>query len=146
MIVVGYGIARRTPSDLWPMAPVWTHHLAALLTLMAFVLIAAAYVPRNQLKAALRDPMVLGVMLWAFAHLLANNTIADVLLFGSFLAWSVLDFLAARKRERVAVPAMAQAKAARTAITVVLGALAWAVFAFWLHRVLIGVQPLGMGA
>jgi len=145
LIVVGYGIARRSPTELWPLPPVWTHHLAALLVLIAFVLLAAAYVPGNQLKAVVHHPMVLGVKVWAFAHLVANNSLADVLLFGAFLAWAVLDFRAARKRDLVAGTVYPPGRTSRTVLAVVIGAVAWGVFAFWLHRVLIGVQPLGMG-
>jgi uncharacterized membrane protein len=146
LVVVGYGLARQNPVVMWSQPPVWTRHLAALLTLVAFVLLAAAYVPGNQLKAALHHPMIVGVKVWAFAHLIANNTLADFLLFGGFLAWAVLDFRAARKRDKAAGTVYPAGTAGRTAIAVVVGAVAWAAFAFWLHRVLIGVQPLGMGA
>ena len=118
----------------------------SLVSIAGFVLIAAAYVPRNQLKATVGHPMVLGVLVWALGHLIANNTVADVLLFGSFLAWSAVDFAASRKRDAVAGTVYPPGTASRTALAVVIGAVAWAVFAFWLHRVWIGVQPLGIGA
>jgi uncharacterized membrane protein len=142
LIVVGYGLFRESPVVLWPQPPVWTRHLAALLTLVAFVLIAAAYVPGNGLRARLHHPMVLGVKAWALAHLLANNTLADVMLFGGFLAWAVLDFRSARKRDRIAHTVYPPGRASHTVIAVVVGGLAWLVFAVWLHRLLIGVAPL----
>jgi uncharacterized membrane protein len=87
LIVVGYGQARQDPTLLWA-TPAWTRHLAALLTIPAFVLLVAAYVPGNAIKARLHHPMVLGVKVWALAHLVANNTLADLLLFGgSPAAW-----------------------------------------------------------
>lgn len=142
LIVVGYGIARQQPVVLWS-SPVWTRHLAALLTLPAFVLLVAAYVPGNAIKARLHHPMVLSVKLWALAHLLANNTLADVLLFGGFLIWAALSFRAARARDRAAQTVYAPGRAVPTAVTVVLGVLAWAGFAFWAHAALIGVRPFG---
>jgi uncharacterized membrane protein len=105
--------------------------------------VAAAYVPRNGIKARLHHPMVLGVKVWALAHLLANNTIADLLLFGGFLAWSVLSYRAAKARDRAAGTVYAPGAAAATLATVAIGMLAWAAFAFWAHRVLIGVGPFG---
>jgi uncharacterized membrane protein len=144
LVVVGYGLARQSPVVMWSQPPVWTRHLAALLTLVAFVLVVAAYVPGNQLKAKLHHPMILGVKVWALAHLVANNTLADLLLFGSFLVWAVLDFRAARQRDRAQGTVYPAGSVPRTAIAVVVGAVAWAVFAFWLHRVLIGVSPLGV--
>jgi uncharacterized membrane protein len=140
----GYCMARQHPVVLWNQPPVWTRHLAALLTLIAFVLVAAAYVPGNRIRARLGDPMILGVKVWAFAHLVANNTLADVVLFGSFLLWAVLDFRAARIRRRTVGTVIAEGPLSRTVIAVAIGALAWAVFAFWGHRVLIGISPLGL--
>jgi uncharacterized membrane protein len=141
LIVIGYAAARTEPVWLW-MPPVWTRHVAALLTLPAFILLVAAYVPGNAIKSRVGHPMVLGVKLWAFAHLLSNGTLADVLLFGSFLAWAVADFISARRRDRAAGVAY-NSGAIPTVIAVVLGVVLWAAFAFWLHRVLIGVAPFG---
>ena len=146
LLVWGYAQARNDTIWLW-LPPVGLRHLAALLTLPAFVLLAAAYVPGNRIRARLRHPMLLGVKLWALAHLICNGSLADVLLFGAFLVWAVLCYRAARRRERLsatggtlAVPA---GSLGATLATVGVGVLAWAVFAFWLHGWLIGVAPLG---
>jgi uncharacterized membrane protein len=142
LLVIGYGAARQSPVVLFA-PPVWTRHLAALLTIPAFVLLVAAYVPGNAIKRAIGHPMVAGVKVWALAHLLANGTLADLLLFGTFLAWAVLGFIAARRRDRAAGTTYPAGPGSRTAITVVVGLVAWAVFAFALHRPLIGVAPFG---
>jgi len=142
LICVGFGQARQQAVVLWS-PPRWTHDLAALLTLLAFILVTAAYIPANAIKARVKDPMILGVKCWAAGHLLANGTLADVVLFGSFLAWSVLDFRAVRQRRRAGTEApIPAARGARTAITVVVGVLAWMLFAFHLHLPLIGVMPI----
>ena len=142
LICIGFGQARQHPVLLWS-PPRWTHDLAALLTLLAFILVTAAYIPANAIKARVKDPMILGVKCWAAGHLLANGTLADVVLFGSFLAWAVLDFRAVRQRRRAgAEPAIAAPRRDHTAITIVVGALAWMVFAFHLHQPLIGVMPI----
>lgn len=140
LVIWGYGQARQSPTVLWA-SPVWARHLASLLTLVAFVLLAAAYVPRNGIKARLHHPMVLGVKTWALAHLLANNTVADLLLFGSFLVWAVLSFRAARGRDRTAQTVYPPGSTSGTVTAMVAGVLAWAVFAFWGHAALIGVKP-----
>ncbi len=142
LLVWGYGQARLDPVPLW--APMlWARHLAALLTLVSFVLLAAAYVPGNGIKAKVHHPMVLGVKVWAFAHLLANHTLADLLLFGGFLVWAVLDFRSSRQRDRAAGTVYPPGSAGKTVVTVVAGVAAWAVFAFWAHGALIGVRPFG---
>lgn len=142
LIVMGYGEARLTPTLLW-VSPTWAAHLAALLTLLSFVLLVAAYVPGNAIKLRLQHPMILGVKVWALAHLLANGTLADVILFGSFLVWAILCFRSARRRE--AAPAAATPSALATALTVAIGLVAWAAFAMWGHAALIGVAPFSMG-
>jgi len=142
LIVWGYGQTRAMPVDLWN-PPLWTKHVAALLTVPAFVLLAAAYVPGTRIKAALKHPMVLGVKLWAFAHLLANGRLADVVLFGAFLLWAVLDFRAARQRDR-ATGAVYKAGSILTDVAAVaIGLGLWAAFAFHLHAAWIGVRPFG---
>jgi hypothetical protein len=142
LLVWGYGQARQLGVMLWN-PPTAMRHIAALLTLLAFVLWAASGVPRNQIKAKLHHPMVLSVKVWALAHLLANGSLADTVLFGSFLLWAVVLFAASRKRDRREQTVYPAGTAAMTAVTVVAGLAFWAVFAFWLHRLLIGVSPLG---
>ncbi len=142
LIVWGYGLARAAPIDLFN-PPVWTRHLASLATLIAFVLIAAVYAPRNHIRAAIGHPMVVGVKIWAFAHLIANGRLADLLLFGSFLAWAVIDFRSARRRDRLASRVIPAGTLSGDAIAVVAGVVGWFVFAFYLHGWLIGVRPFG---
>lgn len=142
LIVWGYALARQQPVVLWQ-PPVMMKHLNSLFTLVAFVLLAAAYVPGNLLKARLRHPMVLAVKLWAFGHLLATAKLADVVLFGAFLLWAIFDFRAARQRDRVHATPAPHGAWGPTLVAVVLGAVGWAVFAFWAHAALIGVAPLG---
>ena len=142
LLVWGWGMARQTPVVLWQ-PPVGMRHAASLLTLLAFVLLAAAYVPGNAIKARFHHPMVLGVKTWALAHLLSNGNVAHVVLFGSFLAWGVLLFIASRRRDRREVTVYAPGRLAPTLVTVVVGVAAWAVFAFKLHGMWIGVRPFG---
>lgn len=141
LIVWGYGLARQSPVVLWT-PPRAMSHLAALLMVVSFVLLVATYVPRNAIKAKVHHPMVLSVKVWALAHPLANGTLADVLLFGAFLVWAVLSFRAARGRDRANATVYAPGTPAGTAVTLFVGLLAWAAFAFWAHAWLIGVRPL----
>ena len=142
LLVWGYGLARRQPVVVWT-PPRRMADVTALLTAIAFVLVTAAYVPGNQIKAKLHHPMVLGVKTWAFAHLLSNGTLPAIVLFGAFLVWAIFDFSAARRRDRAAGTVYLAGHAGRTVVTVVVGLVAWAVFAFWLHGLLIGVRPFG---
>ncbi len=142
LIVYGFGVAREAPVMLW-IPPMGMRHAASLLTVIAFVLLAAAYVPRNSIKARVHHPMVLAVKAWALGHLLANGSLAHVLLFGAFLAWGVLNFIAARRRDRAAATQYPAGTLPATAITVLVGVAAWAAFAFKLHGLLMGIRPFG---
>jgi len=142
LVSVGYGMARQDPLLVWA-PPTAMRHVAALLTAIAFVLLAAAYVPRNRIKSSLHHPMLLGVKVWALAHLLANGTLADLVLFGSFLAWAIVCFSAARRRDRAAGTRYLAGTMAGTLATLVVGLAAWAMFALWLHERWIGVRPFG---
>jgi uncharacterized membrane protein len=142
LLVWGFGRARAATVLLWN-PPFWTHYVAAVLTLIAFVLVVAAYVPGTRIKSWLHHPMVLGVKVWAFAHLISNGTLADVVLFGSFLVWAIADFASARKRDRIAGTVYPPGTIGKDVVAVVIGVVAWAVFAFWLHGWWIGVKPLG---
>jgi len=142
LIVWGFSQARMAPVQLWS-PPAGMRHLAWLLTWLAFVMLVAAYVPGNAIKARLHHPMVLAVKTWALAHLLANGNQAHVLLFGSFLLWAVFNFISARRRDRAGNVHYPPGRTVPTLVTVVLGTLAWAGFAMWLHGWWIGIRVMG---
>ncbi|GAB3028725.1 NnrU family protein [Oleiagrimonas citrea] len=142
LIVWGFGQARLHPTLLYA-PPAMLRHLNSLFTLIAFILFAAAYVPSNHFKARLGHPMLLGAKVWAFGHLLAIGFLRDVVLFGAFLAWAIVAYMAAKRRDRKAGVTYPAGTAKGDVITVIAGVIGWAVFAFWLHMALFGVNPMG---
>ena len=144
LIVVGYGAAREAPVLLYSL-PNGFRHLAALLMLPVFVLLLATYLP-GRIQRAAKHPMLLAVKLWALSHLLANGTLADVLLFGGFLAWAVVDRISVKKRAAAgrlrAGPVLPGSKA-NDAIALVGGLGLYVLFVVWAHAFLIGVRPFG---
>ena len=141
LIITGYGISRTDPVFIYN-APLWTRHMALLFTWMAFVLLAAGFVPDNHLRPRLGHPMFAGIKIWAFAHLLANGRLGDIVLFGAFLIWAVAGFAIRRRQDRLAGLVKASGTATGTVLTVVAGSGVWAVSALWLHQWLTGVYPL----
>jgi len=153
LMVFGFDQVRWDSPLLWA-PPVWVKHAAALLMLLSLVMLASAYTPRNAIKAKLHHPMVLSVKVWALAHLLANPRLADVVLFGAFLLWSVLNFRAARQRDRLAA-ASEQAGEGSAALqpeisisatwrAIGIGVVVWAFLLSRGHTWLFGVSPMGM--
>jgi uncharacterized membrane protein len=141
LVIWGYGLARTEPVVLWD-PPVWTRHIAILLNLVAFVLFALYLVPAGRLKARLGHPMDLSVKVWAFAHLISNGTLADVVLFGTFLAWAIADFASNRRRDRASGIVRVAGPARNDAIAVVVGVLIWAALLWRVHEWMTGVSPL----
>jgi len=159
LLVVGYGEARLQTVALWN-PPIFTKHISMLLMLFSSILLVATYIPRNHFKMRLGHPMVLSVKVWALSHLLANGNLADLVLFGSFLMWAVLNFRSARARDRalllnlnVTEEAAAepltesestnQPKLLSTIMTLVGGMAIWALITFVLHAKIVGVSPMG---
>lgn len=139
LMIWGYDLARQEPVVLYQ-PPAWARHATALLMLPVFPLLFAAYLP-GRIKAKMKHPMLVAVKLWAFAHLLANGTLADVVLFGSLLAWAVLDRISFKGRTQRPIPS-APAGRWNDLLAIVLGLAAYVVFALYLHLRWIGV-PVG---
>jgi uncharacterized membrane protein len=143
LIVWGFGIARQAPIVLWA-RPTWAAHLGAALMLPAMIGLLGPYLGRSHINAALRHPMLCGTVLFGIAHLLANNTLADGVLFGGFAAWAAVDLASALGRDRRAGAAVPAPVLSHTLRHVAVGVAVWAAFGLQLHRLLFGVAPFGV--
>ena len=140
LIIWGYGLARQVPTVLY-VPPTWLRHAALLLMLPVFPLLLAAYMP-GRIQSAARHPMLLATKIWAVAHLLANGTLHDLLLFGGFLVWAVADRISMKHRESPPVPGAPPSRYNDViALTAGLGLYVW--FLLQGHAWLIGVSPRG---
>ena len=139
LMIHGYGIARQAPVVVYT-PPAGMRHLAMLLMLPVFPMLLSAYLP-GRIKARLKHPMLAAVKLWALAHLLANGMLADLLLFGGFLVWAVVDRISVGRRPRGPVSTAAGGRL-NDAIAVIGGLALYGVFVVWLHGRWIGVPLL----
>lgn len=141
LLIYGFGAYRSAGYvDVWT-PPRALAHLAFLLNLPVFVLLAATYLPAGWIKAKTRHPMLLAIKCWALAHLLVNGDLGSMLLFGSFLAWAAYARMSMRERGDEAPPSAAFGKT--DAIAIAGGLAAYAAFALWLHPIAIGVAVSG---
>lgn len=139
LIVWGYGLARLDPVIVYAPPPEF-RPFAMLLLVPVFPLLFAAYLP-GRIQTVARHPMLAATKLWAVAHLLVNGMLADVLLFGAFLAWAVLDRVSMKHRTQRVIPHLPAGRA--NDLIAVLGGLAlYTGFVLWLHGSLIGVPLL----
>jgi uncharacterized membrane protein len=136
MIVIGYGLARRNPIVIY-MPALWTHWVVIIGMLPVFVLIFSAYLP-GRIRTTMKHPVLVATKLWATVHLFANGTLADVLLFGSLLAWAVADRISMKRRPPRRLPSLPESRW-NDGIAVLAGLGVYAAFVFGLHAWLIGV-------
>lgn len=141
LLVLGYAEARASTILIW-LPPQWTGHLNALLTLFAFILLVATYIPGSKLKAKVGHPMLLATKIWALAHLLSNGTLVSIILFGSILVWAIANYAVSKRRDRAA-GLTRDGQWSRDVITIVVALIGYWLFAFHLHELLIGVKPFG---
>ena len=139
LLVTGYGAARATAAAVYA-GPSWLRYVAAFLMLPAFTFALASVLP-GRIQARSRHPLLLATLLWAVAHLLTNGSVADLLLFGTFLLWAVAVLISLERRparRKIVFPR----SMANDAISVVAGLALYAIFIFWLHARWFGVPVL----
>lgn len=139
LIALGYGETRLEPTVLYT-SPAWLYMVVPVLLLPTFVLFLAPYFP-GRISTRMKHPQLAAIKLWALAHLLVNGTVADVLLFGVFLLWAVVVRISFKRRPARAVPG-APPSGVNDLVAIVLGLGLYALFAFWLHQLWFGVDPL----
>jgi uncharacterized membrane protein len=141
-VLIVWGFARAPFLQIWP-PPAWTRHVAMLLILPVFILIIAAYLP-GKIKETVKHPFLIAIKTWALAHLIANGDVASIILFGSFLAYAVIDRVALKHRAATGLVTVGQAPdSPRNDIIAVAGGLVfYLIFLVWLHPLLIGVPVL----
>jgi uncharacterized membrane protein len=142
LIVWGFAQARHYAPMLWT-PPLGARHATILLMLVAMVLLAAYLFKQSHIAVAVHHPMVWSVALFGLAHLIANGSAADVVLFGAFFVWALADLMSSYARDRRNGVVYPEPTWGATIGAIVVGLVLWAVLAFWLHTWLFGVSPLG---
>lgn len=140
LIFYGYGAARLEPVLVYS-TPYWFRHITYLLMLFTMILVVAPYLP-GKIKQVTKHPQLVAVKLWAFSHLLVNGMLADVILFGAFLAWAVLDRISMKKREQREVSSL-KPRGLYDIIAIVVGVLLTGAFIMFLHAKIIGMPLVG---
>ncbi|MGO9359675.1 MAG: NnrU family protein [Xanthobacteraceae bacterium] len=142
LIAWGFSMYRSTGQiPLWS-PPHFMKHVTIALMLPAAIMVVAAYL-RGRIYLVLKHPMLAGVKLWAFAHLLANGDLGSVILFGSFLAWAVYDRISLKRRTDTGAPPIPVGGVLNDVLAVVVGIVIYLALGFVFHPVVIGVPVFG---
>jgi len=140
IVLIGWGFAHYRSTgyiDVWS-PPVWTRHVTLLLVWPAIVCIFAAYIP-GDIKRVLKHPMLVGVKLWALAHLISNGDLGSIILFGSILGWAVFDRITLKHRTDPGGPPVPVGGRRNDFFAVAVGTLVYFALGFWFHPWVIGV-------
>jgi uncharacterized membrane protein len=145
LIAWGYGLYRETDwIEVWS-PPTWTRHVTVLLTWPAIICVTAAYIPGN-IKRTLKHPMLVGIKLWAAAHLISNGDLGSIILFGALLAWAVYDRITLKRRSDPGAPPIPVGGRRNDLIAIVVGTIFYLGLGLVFHPLVIGRAAFGTPA
>jgi len=147
LVLIGFGFARYRAEGLIPVwyPPGWTRHIVVALMWPASIAVVAAYIP-GDIKRVLKHPMLVGVKLWAVAHLCANGDVGGIILFGAVLAWAVYDRITLKRRNDPGAPPIPVGGRRNDIIAVVVGTILYLALGFVFHPIVIGLPVFGTPA
>jgi uncharacterized membrane protein len=125
--------------------PDWMRHVTGALVWPAIIFATAAYIP-GDIKRTLKHPLLVGIKLWAFAHLLANGDLGGIILFGSILGWAVFDRITLKHRADPGAPPIPVGGRRNDIIAIVVGTILYLALGLWFHPLVIGLPVFGTPA
>jgi uncharacterized membrane protein len=147
LVLIGFGFARYRATGIIPVwyPPAWTRHIVVALMWPASIAVVAAYIP-GDIKRVLKHPMLVGVKIWAVAHLCANGDLAGIILFGSVLAWAVYDRITLKRRTDPGALPVPIGGRRNDIIAIIVGTILYLALGFVFHPIVIGVPAFGTPA
>jgi len=147
VLLIGFGFARYRAEGLIPIwyPPAWTRHIVVAAMWPASIAVVAAYIP-GDIKRVLKHPMLVGVKLWAAAHLCANGDLGGIILFGSVLVWAVYDRITLKRRSDPGAPPIPVAGRGNDVVAIIVGTILYLALGFVFHPIVIGLPAFGTPA
>jgi len=96
LIFIGIGKGSMEFIGLWD-TPTFFRYVSVVLILVSFILMVAAYLPNN-IKRYVPHPMLTGVIIWGATHMMVNGDVVSIILFGSFVVYSVVAIILINQR------------------------------------------------
>jgi uncharacterized membrane protein len=143
--LIGWGFSRYRAMgwiDIW-YPPQGLQYLTIALMFPAIILLVAAYL-RGHIYRVVKNPMLVAVKLWAVAHLFDNGDLGSMILFGSFLAWAVVDRISLTHRNDAGAPPIPVGGIGNDLLAIGVGAIAYLAIGFVFHPIVIGVPVFGV--
>ena len=95
LLIIIYGFGHADFHPVWDHLP-YSREIALVLMPISMVLLAAANVQTN-IKRFIKHPMLIGILIWSFVHLIANGDLRSIMLFGSFGVYALIDIIFSKK-------------------------------------------------
>jgi uncharacterized membrane protein len=90
--------------------------------------------------------MLVGVKIWAAAHLIANGDLGSIVLFGSILGWAVFDRISLKRRTDPGGPPIPVGGVRQDMIAIVGGTILYLLLGFVFHPFVVRVPAFGTPA
>ncbi|HXQ84874.1 MAG TPA: NnrU family protein [Xanthobacteraceae bacterium] len=147
LVLIGFGFARYHAEGLIPVwhPPAWTRQIVVAAMWPASIAVVAAYIP-GDIKRVLKHPMLVGVKIWAVAHLCANGDLGGMILFAAVLAWAVYDRITLKRRGDPGAPPIPIGGRRNDIIAIVVGTILYLALGFVFHPIVIGLPAFGTPA
>ena len=147
LVLIGFGFARYRAEGLIPVwyPPAWTRQIVVAAMWPASIAVVAAYIP-GDIKRVLKHPMLVGVKIWAVAHLCANGDLGGMILFAAVLAWAVYDRITLKRRSDPGAPPIPLGGRRNDIIAIVVGTILYLALGFVFHPIVIGLPAFGTPA
>jgi uncharacterized membrane protein len=147
LVLLGFGFARYRAEGLIPVwyPPAWTRQIVVAAMWPASIAVVAAYIP-GDIKRVLKHPMLVGVKIWAVAHLCANGDLGGMILFAAVLAWAVYDRITLKRRSDPGAPPIPLGGRRNDIIAIVVGTILYLALGFVFHPIVIGLPAFGTPA
>jgi len=147
LVLIGFGFARYHAEGLIPVwhPPAWTRQIVVAAMWPASIAVVAAYIP-GDIKRVLKHPMLVGVKIWAVAHLCANGDLGGMILFAAVLAWAVYDRITLKRRSDPGAPPIPLGGRRNDIIAIVVGTILYLALGFVFHPIVIGLPAFGTPA
>jgi uncharacterized membrane protein len=138
LIVWGFADYRATSRIVVWHPPAFMRYAADVLMWPAIICIVAAYFP-GDIKKRLKHPMLVGVQLWAFGHLLVNGDVGSIILFGSILCWAVYDRISLKYRSDPGAAPIPIGDRTNDSLAITVGTIFYLALGLVFHPLVIGV-------
>ena len=135
LLIIIYGFGQADFHPVWDPLP-YSREITLALMPISMVLLAAANVQTN-IKKFIKHPMLIGIFIWSFVHLIANGDLRSIILFASFGIYALIDIIFSKKI--LMIKDTENFTLTKVIIVVIIGLVAYTIIVHF-HQYIAGVE------